>query len=214
MPYFPFFADICGKYVLIIGGGRRALAKVRRLLPFGAAIRVVYPELSPLLTQIPEIDAQIRRPNAADFQPVPLFVVAASEDNAENAEIARFCRSKNIPVNAVDHPDYCDFIFPALIARGTLSVGISTGGACPAVTTALRERIEAILPDATEEILVRLETLVPQLRQEIPTEKTRGIAIRALFAESVRLGRVLTIQEEQQILAPYLQPTGDNGNKS
>ena len=44
-PYFPMFVDLTGKNVLVAGGGRIALRRVTTLLRFGAAIRVVAPQL-------------------------------------------------------------------------------------------------------------------------------------------------------------------------
>ncbi|MBQ9991151.1 MAG: NAD(P)-dependent oxidoreductase [Lachnospiraceae bacterium] len=41
MPCFPFFIDIEGREGLIIGGGKHALEKVRRLLPYGPVLRVI-----------------------------------------------------------------------------------------------------------------------------------------------------------------------------
>lgn len=204
MPYFPFFSDISGKRVLIIGGARRALAKVKRLLPFCAEVHVIYPEIDAKICAILGDRAECREVNPADFEPTPLFVVCASESAEENGEFARYCRSRNIPVNAVDYPEYCDFIFPALITNGSLSIGISTGGACPAVTTALKKSIEELLPEHFSDILVSLEARVPELRKQIQEEHKRGDAVRALFAESIRLDRPLTNEESEAILLPFL----------
>ena len=52
MAYFPFFADIEGMRWLIAGGGGVALRKVRDLLPYGAVIEVVSPDMSPDLNEM------------------------------------------------------------------------------------------------------------------------------------------------------------------
>lgn len=44
-PYFPVFIDMEGRLVLVAGGGRIALRRVRTLLRFGAKIRVIAPRL-------------------------------------------------------------------------------------------------------------------------------------------------------------------------
>ena len=41
MAYFPFFMNIEGKRVLIVGGGRSALFKIKKLLSFGANLEVI-----------------------------------------------------------------------------------------------------------------------------------------------------------------------------
>ena len=45
MAYFPFFVDIGGKNGLIAGGGRVALHKLQKLLPYGAKLQIVAPEV-------------------------------------------------------------------------------------------------------------------------------------------------------------------------
>lgn len=200
MPYFPFFCDIKDRDVLIIGGGKRALAKLEKLLPFAPRIRVIYPQVMEEICSIVKDGAEARCPQKEDFVPAPVFVVAASQDNAENRRIAAFCHRQHIPVNAVDTPDSCDFIFPALITRGYLSIGISTGGACPAITSQLKTEISDALSGVTEELLLWLEQLTPKLRSSIPEERQRGQVIRMLFTEGLRLERVLTSEEVQEVL--------------
>ena len=43
MAYFPFFMDIENKPALIVGGGKVALRKIEKLLPFGCKITLVSP---------------------------------------------------------------------------------------------------------------------------------------------------------------------------
>jgi precorrin-2 dehydrogenase / sirohydrochlorin ferrochelatase len=50
-------------------------------------------------------------------------------------------------VNCADDPSHCDFISPAVIRRGELSVALSTGGASPASARAVREELEDFLTD-------------------------------------------------------------------
>ena len=38
MPLFPIFIDLKGRRALIVGGGRVALRKAERLMPYGADI--------------------------------------------------------------------------------------------------------------------------------------------------------------------------------
>ena len=86
-------------------------------------------------------------------------MVAATDDKALNARVASDCRERGIPVNSVDDRENCDFYFPALIGRGSVTVGISTGGASPALAAALREYIEALLPDDLGGIAEKAEKL-------------------------------------------------------
>ena len=133
MAYFPFFIDIGGKNGLIAGGGRIALHKLQKLLPYGAALTVVAPEVSELLEQTAlKNDIRVIR---RKFEPSDLtgmcFVIATSDDAGVNAEIARLCKERGILVNVVDDKNACSFLFPALVKEGSLSIGISTEGTSP-----------------------------------------------------------------------------------
>ncbi len=43
MGYFPFFVDLSNKEGLIAGGGRIALRKIEKLLPYGPRLTVAAP---------------------------------------------------------------------------------------------------------------------------------------------------------------------------
>lgn len=148
MAYFPMFVELEGRPCLIVGGGAVALRKARRLLPYGPCLTVVaqsfVPELEALEGAV--LCRRAFRPRDVEGQ---ALVVAATGDGALNREIAALCRARRIPVNAVDDKDNCTFLFPALVRRGPLSIGISTGGASPTAAVYVKEKIEAALPAAT-----------------------------------------------------------------
>lgn len=53
MGYFPFFVDIAGQRGLVVGGGRVALHKLQKLLPYGPMLTVVAPVISEELGSLP-----------------------------------------------------------------------------------------------------------------------------------------------------------------
>ena len=135
-----------------------------------------------------------------DLENLPAFVIAAGEDTEENHKIAALCRERRIPVNVVDDPEYCDFIFPSLIARGNLSIGISTGGASPSVGKLLRQRIEEQIPDQMEEILDYLQEIRPQIAQAFSDKKERFIVYSQVAEFCMTKGRPLTEEELAQLV--------------
>lgn len=187
MAYFPFFVDLTGRTGLLVGGGAVALRKAEKLLPYGPALTVVAPEVLPALTDLPGVTV-IRRP----FSPADLegadFVIAAADDGAVNAQVSALCRGQKRPVNVVDDPARCSFLFPALVRRGSLSVGISTGGSSPTAAIWLKEQIAALLPEGMEEILDWLEAQRPVLKAAIPEENQRARAFSRLFAACLAAG--------------------------
>lgn len=199
MGYFPFFVELEGRSGVIVGGGTVAARKVSKLLPYGPRLTLISPDISPELAEVPSLTL-LRRPFVpSDLEGVD-FAIAATDDQALNREIAALCRERRVPVNAVDDRSACTFLFPALVRRGELSVGISTGGASPTAAIWLKEQVDALLPDGFEDILAWLDRQRPLLKAAYPLEAQRARAFRQLFAACLDRGRALTEPEAQAIL--------------
>ncbi len=190
MPLFPIFLDLRGKKVLIVGGGHVALRKAERLAPYGASITAVAPEFAPGFAALSGVTALERRFQPGDVEGAAL-VIAATDDAELNAAVSELCAWEGIPVNVVDDLALCSFVFPALVRRGELSVGISTGGASPSAAQYIRRLVEEQVPDGFEEILDFLATRRAQLKSALPAER-RSAAYAALFSRCMELGRALT----------------------
>ena len=186
MAYFPFFVDFTDKPGLVVGGGAVAARKVEKLLPYGPQLTVVAPDLCRELTETAGLVC-LRRPFRAEDLAGQTFVIAATDRPAENRRIASLCREKNIPVNVVDDREACTFLFPALVRRGPLSVGISTGGTSPTAAIYVKEQLQSLLPDDLEDILLWLEQQRERVRETVPEEK-RSKVFAALFARCLEFG--------------------------
>ena len=92
MGYFPFFIDLAGREGLIAGGGEVAARKVRSLLPYGPRLTVAAPEVSSEIVSAPEVTV-LRRPFGEELLAGKVFVIAATDDPAENHRIAALCQS-------------------------------------------------------------------------------------------------------------------------
>lgn len=187
MGYFPFFMDLEGQAGLIVGGGSVALRKVEKLLPYGPNLTVVAPEIHPDLAAIPDLKLLRREVRPGDVSDMR-FVVAATDDRTVNHGISDRCRELNIPVNVVDDKEACTFLFPALVTRGSLSVGISTGGSSPTAAIWLKEQISRLLPRDLEDILSWLEKQRPVLKDCFPDEKQRTAVFSRLFSACLDKG--------------------------
>lgn len=205
MAYFPFFVDIAGADGLVIGGGTVALRKVEKLLPYAPRLTLIAPDIRPELEQIPGLTILRRAAQPQDLEG-RAFVIAAAGDRAVNAELSRLCRERNIPVNVVDNKQESFFLFPCLIKRGSLSVGISTGGDSPSAAIYWKERFGALIPDEMEEILDYLALARLTIKETVPQLKQREAILKALFAACMECGRPLT-QAEQTELVQKLEET-------
>lgn len=182
MGWFPFFIQLEGARGLLVGGGRVALRKAEKLLPFGAQLTVVAPCICPPLAALPGLTLCRRAFADSDLSPAPDFVIAATGDRALDRRIAALCRARRILVNVVDDPAACGFYFPALVQRGRLCIGISTGGASPTAAAWLRQKIEALLPPGFDGILDRLASRREAVKAEGGSEAKRAERLQQAFA--------------------------------
>lgn len=197
MALFPFFINIEGKEGLVIGTGKHAQEKVKRLESYGPKLRL-----------ISEGDFSEK-----DLESMPAFVVVAGEDVEENHRIANLCKKKRILVNVVDDQEYCDFIFPSLISHGNLSVGICTNGASPATGVLLKRKMEEQIPDKIEEILDFLQSVRPIIAETLTDKKQRYKFYYELSETCMRENRTLTEEEFRRQLLWHAQLAKKNSQE-
>lgn len=144
MQYFPVYLNIEERRCLVIGGGSVATRKVQALLECGAAVQVVSPDLTAELMEIHEAGKIIWVARA--YQPGDLseafLVIAATDDSEVQARIFAEAEEKNILLNVADVPRWCNFILPATVRQGDLSIAVSTSGKSPALARNLRQNLE------------------------------------------------------------------------
>ena len=148
--------DLAGRAVLVVGGGRIALRQVRNLLPTGAEIAVVAPqidsELEALAAERPELRL-VRRPyESGDLEGAALAFVCTDKP-AVNGQVVRDARARGVLVNnACDYRDG-DFIVPARMDFGEkIAVTVSTEGRAPALAKRLKQEIQERLKEPLERI--------------------------------------------------------------
>jgi len=183
MAYFPFFIDIEGRNILIVGGGNVALRKAEKLLPFGAEITVIAPEIC---TELEALSVTLLRRRFTDNDLYGAFaVIAATNDRVLNSHIYELSTQLGILVNTVDDPEHCGFYFPAIAHKSNVTIGISTDGTAPAFAGYIREKAEELLDEKTlaaGEILARYR---PLIKRKFPTEVQRKNAADALLERCV-----------------------------
>jgi precorrin-2 dehydrogenase/sirohydrochlorin ferrochelatase len=141
---YPIFVDLARVRTVVIGGGVIAEGKIRGLLATGADVTVVSPTLTAFLADTAR-DARLRhRPRTYRYGDLDgmALAFAATGDSVVNAAVAAEGKLRGVWVNAADDPANCDFILPAVLRRGALTVAVSTGGASPAVARTVKEELE------------------------------------------------------------------------
>lgn len=163
--YYPIFLDLQGRSAVVIGGGEVAWRKVEGLLEAGATVTIISPDLHPELETLKQ-QGSIHH-DQRKYQPGDLtgFLLAfvATNDSELNRIVAEEGKRLGVLVNAVDDPINCDFVMPAIVRRGNLTLAVSTGGGSPAAARKVREDLEAFL---TEDYALMLD-LATEVRQEL-----------------------------------------------
>jgi uroporphyrin-III C-methyltransferase/precorrin-2 dehydrogenase/sirohydrochlorin ferrochelatase len=206
--YFPLFADLQGRRVLVVGGGAVAERKIRLLLETGAHVTVVAPKVTPWIAATSgshedngdrqaqtvaltgAVDSRASLTHvAARFEPGhcegALFAVAATNDAAVNDLVAATGRARNVLVNVVDDAERSSFIVPAIVDRSPLVIAISTGGAAPVLARLVRERLESMLDGSLGVLASLLERWRGRIKTGVP-----DVAARRRFYERIVRGAV------------------------
>lgn len=192
MSAFPFFVELEGIPCLMVGGGRVAWRKTQALLSCGARVTVVAPALVGDWSSHPGLTCLQRPFREADICPDYRFVIAASDDWAVNARVATLCRERSIPFNRADEGGSEGFLFPALVQKGDLTIGISTSGASPRAAHRIRQLVEAALPQKIGEILSSLRSARAEILRTCPPGEERTALLRTGADESLRQSAPLT----------------------
>jgi siroheme synthase-like protein len=167
-----------GRGCVVVGGGEVAARKVAGLLAAGAWVRVISPALHPELEQLAAENAITVRRTA--YAPGSLFdlhlvlVFAATDSPPLNQRIAEEARALGALVEIVDSGMDSDFQNMATILRGPITVGISTGGASPAMAAHLRARLEKTVGEEYAVLAKWLEEARPVMRSRIPAPQQRA----------------------------------------
>lgn len=203
MGYFPFFIDLKDRQGLIVGGGRVALHKIKKLLPFEPSLTVVAPEILPEIEEIPAICCRRCEFAAADLEGI-FFAIAASDREEVNEAVSRLCMEKGILVNVVDDKDKCGFLFPSLVKEGALTIGVSTGGASPRIAMTVRDRAASELPGHMEEILDYLASIRSLGKEKIEDARLRAEFFKETADFCMEHDRVLSQEETLERIRNYI----------
>jgi len=141
---FPIFLKLEDRPCLVVGAGTVAEGKISSLLLAGAAVCAVAPQANAAVLEWARTG--VIRWEAREFSPLDLdnvfLVIAATSSNEVNESVFREAQRRDVLCNVVDHPQHCDFYYPAVVRRGQLQIAISTAGESPALAQRLRRELE------------------------------------------------------------------------
>lgn len=205
MAYFPMFVDMTERECLIVGGGNVAYRKVMVMLDFGAKVTVVAEDICEELRKLIAGDRANNgwfSSDAADritiikrkFEQKDCdgmeMVIAATDDNALNHEIAEYCKAKGIMVNAVDQKADCSFIFPSYIKEKNLVAAFSSSGNSPVLTQYLKGKEQEILTPFLGELNEYMGQIREKVIAEYDTEAERKRVFKEILCAAIDNGRI------------------------
>jgi len=204
MEYLPVAWRLREQTVLLVGGGEIALRKARLLARAGARLRVVAPEIEAELLQLIEQQGGQWLPHnyQAEHLDGVTLAIGATDNQQVNEQLHADALARQLPVNVVDNPSLCTFIFPAIVDRDPLLISISSSGNAPVLARWARAKLESFFPAE----LGKLATLMGRFRKPL-AEKLPQIGARRLFWEGLLDGPMMEKvlagrhQEAEQLLA-------------
>lgn len=183
--YYPAFIDITDKKCVVVGGGKVAERKVRELIKAGADVRVISPDLTPGLQR--ELERGRIRHSARKFRITDLkdafMAIAATNDIDTNNRVAE--HGDSLMVNVVDSPGQCNFIVPASMRRGPLTIAISTSGASPAMARSIRRELEKTFSPEVGKALDNICRQRDRAIRDIKDPKERKKHLKALGSPDI-----------------------------
>ncbi len=129
---------------LVVGGGKIACPKARRLIEAGADVTVIAPVVKESLAGAFILEREVE---AGDLDGKKL-VILATDDRDLNRNLWHEARKRGILSMVVDDPDFADFYSPAILKRGDLEIAVSTAGKGPAFSARIRDIIADTVDDA------------------------------------------------------------------
>lgn len=212
MGYFPFFIDIKGKKGLIIGGGKIAEHKLRKILAYEPDMTVVATRISDSIKSIDGVKFIEREFVNSDLEGCS-FCIAATDDKRFNAYVAGVCRKYHIFINVVDDKENCQFLFPSVYKAGNLSIGISTQGASPYVAADIKNHIVSELPLDIDQILDYLCSIRENIKEKVEDSSKRAAIFKTAAKRCMILGRKLDDDELDEIIASVTESNTNDTKK-
>jgi len=169
--------------VLLIGGGKVALQKIKVLLQNNIEFFVVAEKICDGLKNY-RFNYRIKKFEKKDAESYNIIINAAGSKEVNNL-IEEIKRERFVLLNTVDEPEECDFYFSSLLIYKNLKVAVSSDGASPTITQTVRNKIRDYLPARLGDLSEK--KLIERTGGIINTEETRKETLK-LFGKVYLIG--------------------------
>ena len=150
--WFPLFVNLKNKKVLVIGGGKVAFKKISKIMEYEADITVIAENIAEeKLLELKNLRIENNRKIGNNKDEIKklvkeYFLVIAATDNEElNENIAEICDSKGILVNNVSSKTKMNSMFGGIVKNDEFQIAISTNGKNCKRSRAMKSEIQKVL---------------------------------------------------------------------
>lgn len=188
------------KKVIIIGGGKESLKRIKSLLKQKCEINVMSGNVSPEINKLAKSKKiNLVKQDIEDMSFIskfnPSLIITTTDNKKLNQKIINSAKKRRIMVYSSDNPEESDFANPAIIDfENTIQIAIFTGGKSPAMSKKLKEESEKIFKKIiTKKDIdhIKLQKIVrEEAKKKIPTQIER----------KKYLGRILADKEIDQLI--------------
>lgn len=145
----PLHIDVKGRNVVVVGGGKIALRRLRLFLEEGAHITIVSPHVVEEIEML-SLEKRLlwikKKVELSDLDSA-FIIIAATNDPSLNEWVSKNAH-KNQLVNVVSQVEQGNFLVPKSVKKGRLSLSVSTNGASPKLAKEICEQLSNQFDDS------------------------------------------------------------------
>ncbi len=196
MRYYPLFLSLADARCLVVGAGpvgRRKIADILSCRPAALIVVDPNPDIEALEKALTGLSAESLTLKKRAFCPEDLenvtLAFAATPSAAVNSAVARLCRASGVLCNVagpLENDASGNFIVPAHVENGPITLALSTSGCSPALARALKEDLKEWMQGGYALLALLLKKLRPRLLALGLGSDADAAVFRALCARPLR----------------------------
>ena len=150
--WFPLFVNLENKKILVIGGGKIAYKKITKILEYSANVTIITEKIEEeKLLQLENVKIVDNKRIENDKDIIGelvknyFLVIAATNDEELNENIAKICDSRGILINNISSKTEMNAMFGGIVKNDEFQIAVSTGGKNCRRSRAMKSEIQKIL---------------------------------------------------------------------